>query len=382
MTKHLRLLLKHEAAGGFLLLLMAIIALICSNSPIQSYYYSLIHTNIGSFTLYEFVNDALMVIFFYVVGLEIKKEFIEGDLSNPKRSSLAILGAIGGMIVPAIFYTIFNWGKDSSVGWAIPMATDIAFAVGILSLLGKIVPAPLKIFLLALAIIDDLGAIIVIAVFYTSELHLVYLLSSLIPLCSLYFLNKYKKNSVLLSLLLGCLAWYFVLRSGIHATITGVILAFLTPKESLNHWIEKLHILVTFFIVPIFAFFNAGVTITGISIADIIHHETSLGVIIGLVLGKPIGIFLACYFACYFKISQLPRGVRWPQMWGVGMIAGIGFTMSLFINHLSFNGSESESYAKIGILMASLIASVLGLIVLRLPLKAYAHSSDKTSVQV
>lgn len=377
MTKRLKSFFDNEAAGGILLLFTALLAFTFSNSSFKLAYFDFINYIVFGWTLHHIVNDALMVIFFYVVGLEIKKEIFEGELSDPKKSSLAIFGALGGMVVPATIYFLFNSNDViDKTGWAIPMATDIAFAVGILTLLGKRVPLELKIFLLALAIVDDLGAIIVIALFYTKELSTLYLLSSLIPFTAIYLMNKYKPMPKFIYIIMGIASWYLIYKSGIHATIAGVILAFLTPFKlkkdelrfttPLTHWLHTLHPIVTFSIMPIFAFFNSGLTLDGITFADIFHSNVSLGVLLGLVIGKPLGIVIFCYFACMLRISKLPDTIDWLEMAGVGLLAGIGFTMSLFINGLTFGGTGTEDYAKLGILIGSIVAAIIGFVTLRI----------------
>jgi NhaA family Na+:H+ antiporter len=260
-------------------------------------------------------------------------------------------------------------------GWAIPMATDIAFAVGILALLGKRVPSELKVFLLALAIVDDLGAILVIALFYTKQLSIAYLLMAIIPFSLIYLTNKYKPAPRFVYIFLGVASWYLIYKSGIHATIAGVILAFLSPftlkknenfsTTPLTHWLYKLHPVVTFTIMPFFAFFNAGLSMHGISFSDLIHSDVSLGVALGLILGKPIGIVTFCYLSCAMKVSKLPDNINWSEMIGVSLIAGIGFTMSLFINNLTFAGTDIEDFAKLGILVGSIISALMGYTVLR-----------------
>lgn len=376
MTKRLIEFFNNEAAGGILLLFTAALALIISNSALSDSYFYFINFEVFGWTLHHIVNDALMAIFFYVVGLEIKKEVFQGELSDRKKSSLAIFGALGGMIVPALIYYLLN-ANDSidKHGWAIPMATDIAFAVGVLALLGKKVPAELKIFLLALAIVDDLGAILVIALFYTKQLSILHLLLSIIPFGIIYLLNRFVPLHKFVYITLGILSWFLIFKSGIHATIAGVILAFLTPFQleknelrsttPLTHWLHTLHPIVTFSIMPIFAFFNAGMVLEGISLTDIFHSSVSLGAMLGLVVGKPLGILIFCFIACKLKIAKLPETIDWLEMTGVGLIAGIGFTMSLFINGLSFGGTATEDYAKLGILVGSLLAAFLGYFSLR-----------------
>lgn len=376
MPKRLKEFFDNQAAGGILLLFISVLAFILSNSSLSQGYFTFINYEIFGWTLHHFVNDGLMALFFYIVGLEIKKELFQGELSDPRKSSLAIFGALGGMLVPAtIYYLINSQDVIDSQGWAIPMATDIAFAIALLTLLGKRVPTELKIFLLALAIVDDLGAVIVIALFYTKKLYLSYLAASLIPFIAIYLFNRYKPAPRWIYILLGVASWYLVYKSGIHATIAGVILAFLTPftliknelrsTTPLAHWLHTLHPFVTFFIMPTFAFFNAGLSMAGIEFSDILINNVSLGALLGLLIGKPLGIALFCYVACLLRISKLPETIDWFEMIGVGFVAGIGFTMSLFINGLTFGGTATEDYAKLGILIGSIISAVIGFVLLK-----------------
>ena len=376
MTKRLTNFFENEAAGGILLLFTASIALILSNSALSDSYFYFINYEVFGWTLHHIVNDALMAIFFYVVGLEIKKEVFQGELSDKKKASLAIFGALGGMVVPALIYYFLNANDiiDRN-GWAIPMATDIAFAIGVLTLLGKRVPTELKIFLLALAIVDDLGAILVIAIFYTKNLSVMHLLWSLIPFTTIYLLNRYSPLHKFVYVILGIFAWFLIYKSGVHATLAGVILAFLTPftleknvlrsTTPLTHWLHTLHPIVTFSIMPLFAFFNAGLLLDGIAFSDIFSNHVSLGVLLGLLVGKPLGILLFCYLACKINIAKLPDTIDWLEMTCIGFIAGIGFTMSLFINGLTFGGTATEDYAKLGILIGSIVAALIGYVSLR-----------------
>ena len=371
MPKNLKQFIENEVAGGFLLLFVSVLAFVLSNSPLSDGYFSFINFEIFGWTLHHLVNDALMALFFYVVGLEIKKEVFKGALSDPRKSSLAIFGALGGIIIPATIYYLTN-SQDAldRQGWAIPMATDIAFAVALLAILGKRVPNELKVFLLALAIVDDLCAIIVIAVFYTKTLSLTYFLAAIIPFLIIYLSTKYRPTHRYFYVTLGVIAWYLIYKSGIHATIAGVILAFLTPftvrKQNANittplsYWLHYLHPFVMFAIMPLFAFFNAGLVLEAISFNEIIQNNVTIGVIAGLVIGKPLGIVLFCYTACLIGISKLPDTIDWKEMIGVGFVAGIGFTMSLFINSLTFANTPLENFAKIGVLIGSILSAVIG----------------------
>ncbi len=371
-----------EASGGIVLLLSSIIALIASNSFLSSWYFQFINTpvsvSIGGFeltkTLLLYVNDGLMAIFFYLVGLEIKREILSGELSSPQKASFAIFAAIGGMLFPALIYVFTNLGGSYTHAWGVPMATDIAFALGILTLLGKRVPVALKIFLLALAIVDDLGAISVIALFYTEEIASNYLGFAGLAMFLLFLLNFSGLRNIAIGLALGLVTWFCFLKSGVHATIAGVMLAFLTPtyrltqegkldksRSMVDEYIHALHPWSAFLIMPIFAFFNAGVSVQGIGLMDVFQNPVSLGIILGLVLGNPIGITLLTFTATKLKIAEKPKDITWSQVFSVGFLAGIGFTMSLFISSLAFTGMDVEAYSKLGILTGSIIAMVLGL---------------------
>lgn len=378
MNPTLKKISKSESVSGMLLLLVALIAFVSANSTLREIYHYLVHLPIAidlgmySFTttLHHAINDGLMVIFFYYVGLEIKKEILIGELSDPRKSSFAIFAAIGGMIVPALIYACFNSGTEAEHGWGIPMATDIAFAVGVLALLGKRIPTELKIFLLALAIVDDLGAVLVIALFYTKDLSPLYLLFTILPLAIIYFRNKKSKISFYPAVALGIIVWFCILKSGIHATIAGVLLAFFTPltvtledgskHNPLEHWAHTLQPYINLMIMPIFAFFNAGVELGDTTVEAIFAHPIAQGVIWGLFLGKPIGILSVCYLSSKLGIARPPQGVSWKQVLGVGMLAGIGFTMSLFVSGLSFSNPDFELYSKSGIMMASILSGIFG----------------------
>lgn len=396
-----------QSASGILLILVTVVAMVWANFYSESYLHFIempIGLTFAGFaiqkTLHHWVNDGLMVIFFFVVGMEIKRELIVGELSSPKKAALPIIAAIGGMVVPALLYYAFNTGPETSHGWAIPMATDIAFAVGVLVLLGKRVPVALMVFLLALAIVDDLGAVIVIATFYTEHLSASALGYAAIGL-GLIWLFRFagiRPRSIYFLLSIG--VWFAVLKSGIHATIAGVVLGFLTPlgalvskkqlidevpgllndlnEEKLQHLqtlasetespleksVEALHPWVNFLIMPVFALVNAGVILTGIDLGVVFEHQVTLGVIAGLVVGKPLGIFLACFIAYKLGVAELPKGVRWAHVVGVGCIAGIGFTMALFVSHLSFKSPDFETFSKVGILTASLLSAIIGCAIL------------------
>ncbi|MCB9026523.1 MAG: Na+/H+ antiporter NhaA [Bdellovibrionaceae bacterium] len=374
---------KLEASSAILLFFMAVIAMICANTHfISDVYFKFInlpiHLNVGNLslnkTLLLFVNDGLMAIFFYLVGLEIKREILVGELSTPKKASFSIFAAIGGMIFPALVFIFLNSNTPARNGWGIPMATDIAFALGVLALLGKNIPAVLKVFLLALAIVDDLGAISIIALFYTKEIAANYLGFAGISLFLLFLLNFAGFRNLVIGIVLGFITWFCFLKSGVHATLAGVILAFLTPAHSvgsdksidetkpllLDNYIHSMHPWVAFLILPIFAFFNAGVNVISVDISSIVLSPVSLGVILGLIAGKPIGIFIFTYFPTKLGWTSLPENTTWIHVISIGFVAGIGFTMSLFINSLAYNQPELAIQAKIGILLASVIAAILG----------------------
>ena len=367
---------KLEAASGLLLLLSAVVALIISNSIYSSLYFETLKTHffigINNFgidmSLLHWINDALMAIFFFFVTLEIKREFLQGELSSPKQASLPIIGAVGGMLVPAGIYIYVNFNTgDTLRGWAIPSATDIAFSLGVLSLLGSRVPISLKVFLTALAIIDDLGAIIIIAFFYTGDLSIKYLSLVLITFICLIFINKFSIKKFTPYLFLGLILWFFTHESGIHATIAGVLLATVIPhrkKEkdfSLLTKIEhQISPYVAFGIMPLFAFANAGVSLNGVSFSSLLA-PVPLGILLGLFFGKQFGVLLFSLISIKLKIAQLPNNSNWLNFYGVGVLTGIGFTMSLFVGNLAF--AESNEYmdgVKLGVLSGSLLSTIFG----------------------
>ena len=380
LSKSFRWFFKLEAASGLILLIAAILALIISNSHFSEIYFSSLEeylfigiNNFGlKLSVHHWINDALMAIFFFFVTLEIKREFIQGELSNLKKALLPIIGAIGGMLVPALFYIFINYESPETLsGWAIPSATDIAFSLGILSLLGSRVPISLKIFLTALAIIDDLGAILIIAFFYTGDLSISYLSLILISYIFLLVLNKYNIKKFTPYLIIGCFMWFFTYKSGIHATIAGVLLATTIPhrlKEKdfsllikLEHSISPY---VAFLIMPLFAFANAGVSLSGMSFSSLLL-PVPLGILLGLFIGKQLGVMLFCYFSVKLKIAEMPNNANWFYLYGVSILTGIGFTMSLFVGNLAF--VENIQYiegVKIGVLSGSLISTIFGYLIL------------------
>ena len=374
---------RREAAGGILLFGATVAALLWANSPLKESYTHVWHTiatvSIGgvglSKSLHVWINDGLMVIFFFVVGLEIKRELIEGELRTPKRAILPIAGALGGMVVPAVIFASFNAGGEGARGWGIPMATDIAFAIGVLMVLGSRAPVGLKVFLTALAIIDDLGAVLVIAVFYTSDLNMNALIIAALLLGLLIALNKTGFSNAGIYAFVGFWLWLAVLQSGVHATVAGVLLAMTIPtdpdpednvQEGLLYRMEHaIHPWVTFVILPIFALSNAGVALNAEMFSKV-TDPVALGVMLGLVFGKPIGITLFSWLAVKAGTAALPLNVSWAQILGAGMLGGIGFTMSLFINELAFGESILNAEAKLAILLASTTAGIAGTAFLRL----------------
>ena len=367
----------HEASGGILLIFSAVLALVVANSPVAADYNDFLTSKLAvtlngeglDKALILWINDGLMAIFFFLVGLELKREMLEGRLKNPRDVVLPGMAAVGGMAVPALIFSALNWGTPNMAGWAIPAATDIAFALGVLALLGSRIPPSLKIFLLTLAILDDIGAILVIALFYTQGMDVHYLLLSLIPILFLLWLNLRGTHRIAPFILLGVILWFFVLKSGVHATIAGVVTAFFiplkdkygkSPLHSLEHGISPY---VLYIIVPLFAFANAGVVLEGLSLADAVSAQP-LGIAAGLVLGKQIGVMGISWILVKLRFATLPAGATWRQLYGVSCLAGIGFTMSLFIGTLSFSSAEMMNEVRLGVLVGSLISAVIGYFVL------------------
>ena len=376
---------KLEAASGLVLLISAVIALIISNSNFSSLYFETLQSylfiginNIGlKMSLHHWINDALMAVFFFFVTLEIKREFVLGELSSPKQALLPIIAAIGGMLVPALIYIYINFGNGDTInGWAIPSATDIAFSLGVLSLLGSRVPISLKVFLTALAIIDDLGAIIIIAFFYTGDLSIQYLSLLLLTFIALLILNKSGVKKFLPYLVLGLILWFFTYQSGVHATISGVLLATVIPHRKKNEEYSLLTKIehnissyVAFGIMPLFALANAGVSLDGINLESLLS-PVPLGIVLGLFVGKQIGVFLFSIIAIKLKIAQMPNNANWMSFYGVGILTGIGFTMSLFIGNLAFvENIEYIDGVKIGVLAGSLLSTLIGYSLLLLTTK-------------
>ncbi|CAI8867417.1 Na+/H+ antiporter NhaA [Chryseobacterium sp. IT-36CA2] len=368
---------NNSQSSGIILIFCVFISLLIANSSAAENFQHFLDKEVGThlfgleYPVSIWINDGLMAIFFLLVGLEIKRELVEGELSSFKNASLPIFAAVGGMLVPAVIYSIFNTGTEYSNGWGIPMATDIAFSLAIISMLGKKIPNSIKIFLAALAIVDDLGAILVIAIFYTEQIHWTYLLLSFGVTALLFILNFLKVTKTIFYIIPGLFLWYFLHHSGIHATIAGVLLAFsiptnasnveISPLEKLEH---LLHIPVSFLIMPIFALTNTNITFSNDMVAGL-TSTLGLGIICGLILGKLIGINLFSLIAIKLKLSSLPQNSNWLQMIGVGLLAGIGFTMSIFIALLSFKGElHIQDEAKFAILIASFVAAIAGFIIL------------------
>ena len=377
-SKPFKWFFKLEAASGLVLLFAAIAALIVSNSELNLHYTRILETyfsiGLGKFsiklTLLHWINDVLMAIFFFLVSLEIKREFIQGELSNRKQAMLPIIGAIGGMLIPALIYILINFNNFETLrGWAIPSATDIAFSLGVLSLLGKRVPISLKVFLTALAIIDDLGAIIIIAFFYSGSVKTFFLLMMFACMIILITLNRLNVRNFFPYLIVGVLLWEFTHQSGIHATIAGVLLALTIPhkdnnKSHKNSLLVKLEHLISpyvlFGIMPIFAFANAGVSLDGITFKTLMN-PVPLGILCGLFIGKQIGVFIFSYISIKLKIADMPNNSNWGTFYGVGILTGIGFTMSLFVGNLAFvDTSQYLSGVKIGVLLGSFLSTIFG----------------------
>ena len=380
LSKPFKWFFQLEAASGLVLLIAAIIALVISNSSLSNLYFDTLNQYlfivINDFGLklsvHHWINDLLMAIFFFFVTLEIKREFIQGELSNLKKALLPIIGAVGGMVVPALVYVFINLGNSETLnGWAIPSATDIAFSLGILSLLGSRVPISLKVFLTALAIIDDLGAILIIAFFYSGDLSISYLSLILISYILLLTLNKFGVKKFIPYLIIGAFMWFFTYKSGIHATIAGVLLASTIPhrikEKDFSLLIKLEHAIspyVAFMIMPIFAFANAGVSLEGLSLTSLLE-PVPLGILLGLFVGKQVGVMVVSFIAVKFGVAQMPDKSSWLSLYGVSILTGVGFTMSLFVGNLAF--AENIQYidgVKIGVLAGSLLSTVFGYFIL------------------
>ncbi len=386
-------LFRHEAAGGVLLMLAAAAALILDNSPLDYLYDAILTTpvsvQIGAFAIDKplllWINDGLMAVFFFVVGLEIKRELLEGRLASWNQAALPAVAAVGGMVVPALIYVALNHGDPAALkGWAIPAATDIAFALGALALLGSRVPLALKVFLLALAIIDDLGAIIIIALFYTADLSLFSLAIAAVCTAVLIGFNRFGVRSIVPYLLVGIVMWACVLKSGVHATLAGVVVALTIPlRGDAGGAPSPLHRLehgllpwVSYFVMPVFAFANAGINFSTMSLADLLA-PVPLGIALGLFVGKQLGVFGFAWLAARAGFCRLPDGVTWWQVYGAALFAGIGFTMSLFIGTLAFTDPDHAAAMRLGVLSGSILSAVLGYMVLRLATAPQTHPAAR-----
>lgn len=376
--------LKLESASGIILILAALLAIGLANSALAQHYQSFLNTEVQvriaaldiNKPLLLWINDGFMVIFFLLVGLEVKREMLEGALSSRVQATFPAIAAVGGMLAPALIYSFFNYGDEATrAGWAIPAATDIAFALGVMALLGKRVPTSLKVFLLALAIMDDLGVIIIIALFYTQQLSLTALAIGVVATLTLLWMNRRGEDRIGLYMLVGLVLWVAVLKSGVHATLAGVIVGFMIPLNGkryaspLKHLEHVLHPWSAFLILPLFAFANAGVSLEGIYFSALLN-PLPMGIILGLFVGKPLGIFTISWLAVKSGIAQLPQGVNFRQIFAVSILCGIGFTMSMFIASLAFEhgGLDYGSYSRLGILAGSTLAAVIGYIALRISL--------------
>ncbi len=372
-TKLFKSFFESEKAGGIILIFATLFSLIIANSIFQTEYHQIWNVEIGNHNLVHWINEGLMTVFFLLIGLELEREVYIGELSTLKKAALPLLGALGGMVIPALIYLYFNFGTSTQSGAGIPMATDIAFAIGILSLLGNRVPTSLKIFLTALAVIDDLGAIIIIAVFYTSTISFLNLGIALGIMGFLFVLNRLKVNTLYPYIIGGILMWYFMLNSGVHATITGVLLAFVIPfgdgtKQNISYKLQHfLHKPVAFIILPLFALANTCIIINS-NWYEGLTHTNSIGIIFGLILGKPLGIWLISYFGVTLGLCVLPKGLQWKNIFGAGILGGIGFTISIFITLLAFDANSDIVNSKIAILIASFIAAITGFVILKLTL--------------
>lgn len=390
----LRDFLRLEAASGILLLIAAVLAMIAVNSPVQGYYDALLGTpvefRVGAFEIAKplllWINDGLMAVFFFLIGLEIKREVLAGELSEPSRVVLPTIAAVGGMAVPAAIYSFINWGDPIAMkGWAIPSATDIAFALGVLAVLGSRIPQALKLFLMTLAIIDDLGAIIIIALFYTEDLSVGSLGIGVVAIAVLFIMNRRGVLGLTPYILVGLVLWAAVLKSGVHATLAGVITAFFIPFRKqpgdkvtqLEKLEQDLHPSVAYAILPLFAFSNAGVPVTGLTL-EALFHPVPMGIAAGLFLGNQIGVLGFSWVTIRLGLAKLPQDVSWLQLYGAALLCGIGFTMSLFVASLAFEqgGPDFAINDRLGILLGSIISGICGYIVLRFFARRTATSPD------
>lgn len=377
MSDVIRDFFKMESAGGILLVIAAAIAMTIANSPLNDVYQGFLHSYVFGMSVSHWINDGLMAVFFLLIGLEVKRELLEGALKSKETAIFPAIAAVGGMLAPALIYVLFNAGDAAAIqGWAIPAATDIAFALGIMALLGKRVPVSLKVFLLALAIIDDLGVVVIIALFYTGDLSTLALVVGFIMTGALFMLNAKHVTKLTPYMIVGAILWVAVLKSGVHATLAGVVIGFAIPlkgnegeRSPLKHMEHALHPYVAFGILPLFAFANAGISLEGVSMAGL-TSMLPLGVALGLLIGKPLGIFSFSWAAVKMGVAKLPEGINMKHIFAVSVLCGIGFTMSIFISSLAFGAANADydTYARLGILMGSTTAAVVGYILLHLSL--------------
>ncbi|WP_039970153.1 Na+/H+ antiporter NhaA [Vibrio halioticoli] len=377
MSQMLKDFFKMESAGGVILVIAAALAMVVANSPLNEAYQGALQSYVLGMSVSHWVNDGLMALFFLLIGLEVKRELLEGALKSRETAIFPAIAAVGGMVAPALVYVLFNMGDPAALsGWAIPAATDIAFALGIMALLGNRVPVSLKVFLLALAIIDDLGVVVIIALFYSSDLSTMALAVGFAMTGLLFYLNHKKVTSLKWYALVGAILWFAVLKSGVHATLAGVVIGFAIPLKGkkgehspLKHLEHALHPWSAFFILPIFAFANAGVSLEGISLSTL-GSTLPMGIALGLLLGKPLGIFTFSWLAVKSGVAKLPTGIDFRHIFAVSVLCGIGFTMSMFIASLAFTGANADfnTHARLGILMGSSIAAIVGYVLLSISL--------------
>lgn len=390
MSQILKEFFKLESAGGIILVIAAALAMVVANSPLNELYQGGLHSYILGMSVEHWINDGLMAVFFLLIGLEVKRELLEGALKSRETAIFPAIAAVGGMLAPALIYVLFNMSDpDALQGWAIPAATDIAFALGIMALLGKRVPVSLKVFLLALAIIDDLGVVVIIALFYSSDLSTLALAIGFAMTGLLFFMNHKKVTSLKWYLLVGFILWFAVLQSGVHATLAGVVIGFAIPLHGkkgehspLKHLEHNLHPYSSFLILPIFAFANAGVSLEGISLSTL-GSTLPLGIALGLLVGKPLGIFSFSWLAVKSGVAKLPTGINFNHIFAVSVLCGIGFTMSMFIASLAFTGASADfnTHARLGILMGSTCAAVLGYVLLSISLPKTAAVEVKSDAK-
>ncbi|MEZ8950396.1 Na+/H+ antiporter NhaA [Vibrio sp. 10N.286.52.C3] len=386
MTDVIRDFFKMESAGGIILVIAAAIAMFVANSPLNEMYQGVLHSYVLGMSVSHWINDGLMAVFFLLIGLEVKRELLEGALKSKETAIFPAIAAVGGMLAPALIYVLFNSSNPEALqGWAIPAATDIAFALGIMALLGNRVPVSLKVFLLALAIIDDLGVVVIIALFYSGDLSTLALTVGFIATGVLFMLNNKHVTKLSVYLIVGAILWFAVLKSGVHATLAGVVIGFAIPLKGnkgehspLKHLEHALHPYVAFAILPVFAFANAGISLEGISISSL-TGMLPLGIAMGLLIGKPLGIFAFSWGAVKLGVAKLPEGVNFMNIFAVSVLCGIGFTMSIFISSLAFGPTnvEFDTLARLGILMGSTTAAILGYFLLSISLPKTKHQEVK-----